>query len=462
MTVVEFPTGRAASVPPSPPRVLLVTKHPFMPVHDGTSEIISLWYECLARLGHGIDVLSFDYVHASWSDEGKAILARDGVGLHLVAAYGGHARRGRLASLAFASARGHRFAPEWLRTDAAARAQLDAVFARPYALIAIHGVDAAYLAGPERLRAHPAAKILDIHDHIPHRTIALQRTLGRLARWQGPSFLRRLSRSDMLQAVAWPSARLLARAEARILQSCDRILCSADAERAAIAASGLAADRLVPIRWPFACPPPRAAASEPPRHDLGFLGSGALFNVEALLFFCREIWPLIRAVRPEATLLVAGRAGAVLARLDEHARAGITAAGWIENVADFYSNVRIVAVPLLSGTGVSVKTMQAAAHGAAIVGTEAGLRGLALRHGTEVLRADTPPAFAAAVLALLDDEPRARLLGRAARAAMQTAHDPAGFARFLDDLVTPLLPTPSAPARPLPTRRPGLRPGLSA
>ncbi len=440
MNVVSIRTRRALDEP-ARPRVLLVTKHPFAPVHDGTSAIISLWYDCLRGLGVDVDVLSFDYVSARWSDEGRARLARDGVRLHLVGAYGGRgATWRRLATACLAALRGHRFAPEALRTDRAARDRLDSVLAAPYALIVLHGVDAAYLTGVSRLRAHPAPKLLDIHDHIPFRIVALQRALLRMLRWRGPRAARHVSRSDVLQAIGWPASSFLTGHESRVLSACDRVLCSAESELKALREGGVAPDRLLPIRWPVVGAPAgdRQEAGDN-RHAFGFIGSGALFNVEGLLFFCRAIWPLILAARPDACLLVAGKAGAACARLPARQRRGITIAGWMDDVGAFYGRVDVVVVPLLSGTGVSVKTMEAAARGAAIVSTEAGLRGLQLRDGIEVRRADTPRAFADAALALLEDRTLAGRLGSAAAEAMAAMHDPVTFRRSLEELLAPLL-----------------------
>jgi glycosyltransferase involved in cell wall biosynthesis len=431
------------------PRVLLITKHPFVPEHDGTSAIISLWYECLRGLGFDIEVLSFDYVSESWTAQGRARLARDGARLHVVPAYGGGRTTSlrRLATVGFAALRGHRFAPEWLRTSSRARASLDAVFATPYDLIVAHGVDAVHLAGADRLRRHRAPKLLDIHDHFPFRILALQRALARIVRWQGLSAARYVSRSDVLQALAWPAPRVLTRAECARAATCDRILCSADTELDALRDGGIDAGKLVPIHWPIARPDDTGALREGVLHAFGFIGSGALFNVEGLMFFCREVWPLIRAARPDATLLVAGRAGEACARLPEHERPGIAIAGWIDDLGEFHRAVEVVVIPLLSGTGVSVKTMQAAAQGAAIVSTEAGLRGLALRDGIEVSRADSAADFARASLDLLGNRALAARLGNAARAAMAASHDPAAFQRRVEEIVAELLPGGPVEAR---------------
>ena len=66
----------------------------------------------------------------------------------------------------------------------------------------------------------------------------------------------------------------------------------------------------------------------------------------------------------------------------------------VENVGSFYARIGASIVPLLSGTGVSVKTLEAIAHGKPVVATSAGARGLRRELYPDVLVADDPALFA--------------------------------------------------------------------
>ena len=107
-------------------------------------------------------------------------------------------------------------------------------------------------------------------------------------------------------------------------------------------------------------------------------------------------------------MLVAGSIGPSAARMLREAHVEVVP--WVEHIAGFYRKVDVIVVPLLSGTGVSVKTIEAAAHGSAIVTTPVGLRGLALRHEEDVLVAEGGESFADSISRLLRDPAlRARL-----------------------------------------------------
>ena len=90
------------------------------------------------------------------------------------------------------------------------------------------------------------------------------------------------------------------------------------------------------------------------------------------------------------------------------------------------------------GGGTRLKMLEAMAAGKAVVSTTIGAEGLALTPGRDVVIADTPEAFAAAVSALLVDRPRAERLGRAARALVEARYRWEACLAPLDDLYASL------------------------
>ena len=104
-------------------------------------------------------------------------------------------------------------------------------------------------------------------------------------------------------------------------------------------------------------------------------------------------------------------------------------------MADFYNQVVVVLVPLLTGTGVSVKAIEAAAHGAAIVTTTVGMRGLDLAPGTDLLVADGAEAFTACVVRLLDDPALRSALRRNALAGLERHHSRERFVQGVGELL---------------------------
>ncbi len=156
-------------------------------------------------------------------------------------------------------------------------------------------------------------------------------------------------------------------------------------------------------------------------YDLVFTGKMDFRpNVDAMLWFGREAWPLILKNRPETTLAIVGQRPHP--RLDAlRGVAGITITGWVADVRPYIAGATVYVAPLRVGGGTRIKLLQAMATGVAIVATSLGAEGFPVTHRRHLVLADTPEDFAQAVLTLLDDsEERARLAVAARRLAEST------------------------------------------
>ena len=89
--------------------------------------------------------------------------------------------------------------------------------------------------------------------------------------------------------------------------------------------------------------------------------------------------------------------------------------GTVPDVRPYLEAASVFVVPLRVGGGTRLKIFEAMAMGKAIVTTSVGAEGLPVRHAEHLLIADSPPAFADAVIRLLRDPEYAATLG--ARAA---------------------------------------------
>jgi glycosyltransferase involved in cell wall biosynthesis len=137
-------------------------------------------------------------------------------------------------------------------------------------------------------------------------------------------------------------------------------------------------------------------------------------NVDAVLWFAQEVLPLVRREVPEAHFWVVGqKPHPRLAALGDHP--GVTLTGWVEDVRPYISRAAVYAVPLRIGGGTRLKVLEAMAMGKAIVSTSLGCEGFDLVPGQELLMADAPADFAAAILRLFRDSAQRQRLGRAAR-----------------------------------------------
>jgi glycosyltransferase involved in cell wall biosynthesis len=146
--------------------------------------------------------------------------------------------------------------------------------------------------------------------------------------------------------------------------------------------------------------------------SLVFTGSmDWLPNEDAIQFFTREIMPLIRERRPEVKLTVVGRKPyASLLELSKR-DPSIIVTGRVEDVRPFMERAAAYIVPIRIGGGTRLKIYEAMAMEKPVVSTTVGAEGLPVRDGEDLLIADTPRAFADAVVRVLTDAELARGLG---------------------------------------------------
>lgn len=138
-------------------------------------------------------------------------------------------------------------------------------------------------------------------------------------------------------------------------------------------------------------------------------------NVESMLYFYKEILPLVRKQIPNCTLTIAGQQPVAAIRALA-ADPAVRVTGYVSDAREVARDCGVFVVPLLSGSGVRVKILNAMAMGLPIVSTSVGAEGLDARPGTAVLIADTPEGFARAVVEVMKRRDLAERLGREGRA----------------------------------------------
>jgi glycosyltransferase involved in cell wall biosynthesis len=161
-------------------------------------------------------------------------------------------------------------------------------------------------------------------------------------------------------------------------------------------------------------PTPQSLTSEP---TLLLLGGYYFFpNRNAADTLIEQIWPLIRAKRPDARLIIAGR-DPHLIRSYPKDPPGVEFTGFVEDLGELYARTRIVCCPVAAGSGTRVKLVEAAAYGKPIISTRLGAEGLCLEDGQSFLLRDSAADFAQGCLDLLNDLSLCQQLGEKARRA---------------------------------------------
>ena len=145
-------------------------------------------------------------------------------------------------------------------------------------------------------------------------------------------------------------------------------------------------------------------------------------NVVALDWFVARVLPLIVARRPQARLIVVGSDAPARHPYADRAPA-IEIRGFVEEIREPLGRYAVFVCPVLTGSGVRVKLLEAFAAGIPVVSTRVGAEGLARKDGEFCLLADRPEAFAEAVLQVFENPQIAAEMAGRARAEVETNWD---------------------------------------
>jgi glycosyltransferase involved in cell wall biosynthesis len=131
---------------------------------------------------------------------------------------------------------------------------------------------------------------------------------------------------------------------------------------------------------------------EPEPRRLLFIGSFAhLPNVLALEFFVGEVWPLLG---PGYLLhVIAGLNPERFPLKVNLSQPGIELEGFVPDVRDAYARAEIVIVPLTASAGTNIKVLEAMAMGRLVISTRAGINGLDVRPGIDLIVVDSAAAM---------------------------------------------------------------------
>jgi len=170
-----------------------------------------------------------------------------------------------------------------------------------------------------------------------------------------------------------------------------------------------------------------------PREDqreILFVGNLGYFpNEDGVLYFCRDIYPLIRRQKGAAILFrICGfNCPPSIRELD--GRDDIRVSGYVQDLRSQYAQATLVVVPLRTGGGTRLKILEAFCYGRPVVSTSIGAEGLAVTSGVNILLADDPGEFARACLDILDQPTLAGKLIDGGLQLNQTRYSENAFAR---------------------------------
>jgi sugar transferase (PEP-CTERM/EpsH1 system associated) len=168
----------------------------------------------------------------------------------------------------------------------------------------------------------------------------------------------------------------------------------------------------------------------------GVMGYGP--NEDAALYFTNEIWPAIKAKRPQAEFWIVGSEPSEkvqsLARMP-----GVHVTGQVDDVRPYVRSAAVFVSPLRVGSGVKNKVLAAMAMKKPTVATSLSVDGLDLADEREVLLADEPRDFSEKVLRLLTDRHTAQRLGSNGLARVQSHYSWAAMGCALESAIETMM-----------------------
>ncbi|MBF9058013.1 glycosyltransferase [Rhodobacterales bacterium HKCCSP123] len=198
--------------------------------------------------------------------------------------------------------------------------------------------------------------------------------------------------------------------ELDMMTQADLVLSYNEVEHSVITSHTEGQARVMTCPWVVAIPervPPLKG-----RRGLSFLGSFNHHpNAEGVKWFCSEVMPRLDGPRTKLTIYGSGMGPDIEALASDR----IDPAGYVHDLSDAYGRHRIFVAPLLSGAGIKGKVLSAIAHGIPTVLTPIAAEGIGLRSGHDCLIAETPRAWADAILALSEDDAMWTAMSKAGR-----------------------------------------------
>lgn len=225
---------------------------------------------------------------------------------------------------------------------------------------------------------------------------------------------------DVPYAVEWLAAK---RFETRSLRAADAVVAisplDAKAFREMAGVEAIVVPQLVPIA---------KRRTDVPDGPLLYVGNlGWHPNVAGLDWFFAHVWPLLRTQRPSLRLRLAGsglktsESGAPIVPAGwQHE--GVDVVGFVPDLQPFYESSSLVVAPILGGSGVRIKLLEAMRAGLPLVTTAEAVDGTLAVPGRHLAASNHPAAFAAAVLALVGDPAGRMALRDAAYAYLEAEH----------------------------------------
>lgn len=160
-------------------------------------------------------------------------------------------------------------------------------------------------------------------------------------------------------------------------------------------------------------------------------------NVDAVLYFYKDILPLIKRKLAEVTFNIVGYAppGEIL----KISGNGINVVGYVKDIRPYLDEAKVFIMPIRLGTGMRGKLFEAWAMKKAVISTSIGCEGVDVEDGRDILIADKPKDFAEKTIELIKNARLRRILGENARAKTVSLYNWDTITEKIEDIYKKLL-----------------------
>jgi len=160
--------------------------------------------------------------------------------------------------------------------------------------------------------------------------------------------------------------------------------------------------------------------------EVSLVYTGTLDNIansDAVLFFYKRIFSLIKVAIPEIRWYIVGKNP--LPSIQEIAEKdpAINITGMVEDVRPYIARATVYVTPIRIGSGTRLKILEAMSMKKAVVSTSIGCEGLNIEHNKNILIADNPQQFANFVIRAINDQPLRLKLGEIGRKLVVSEYD---------------------------------------
>lgn len=213
--------------------------------------------------------------------------------------------------------------------------------------------------------------------------------------------------------------RQFLRSELRWLKRMGAVVCISPGDKARIDAltQGVAKSTTITAAYE-----PETVVAKPDglKHDLLFVGSNSDANATSVFWFLENVFPALLCRNPQLRCRIVGRVGLNRMIRELPKRSNYVEQGnlqfdtYVDRISTAYSQARIVIAPILMGTGMKIKVIEALAYGKPVVGTATAFEGISVIDGESSIFANSADNYVEKISGLIADSNELKRISNAA------------------------------------------------